>query len=274
MTLADTASQTDRGPRLIGDSVSLVWRNLLTIKRVPQLLVFATIQPVIFVLMFRYVFGGAIPIPGVNYVDYLMPGIFGQTVAFGAISTGIGLAEDMSKGLIERFRSLPIARSAVLIGRTVADVCRNVFVQILMTLVGIAVGWRIHGGAIKFVIAFLLMLGFGFAMSWVFALLGLVTKNAETTQAAAFPLMAPLVFASNAFVPVSSMPSWLQVWARNQPLSVTIAAVRKLTLGDERAAAIGLTESTTSMVLKAVGWMVLIVAIFAPLAINRYRKGT
>lgn len=258
------------------DIVTITWRNLLNVVRVPQLLVFSTIQPVIFVLMFRYVFGGAIPIPGVDYVDFLMPGIFAQTVAFGAIGTGIGLAEDMSKGLIERFRSLPMSRGAVLIGRSLADLSRNVFVQLLMVAVGFLVGFRIHAGVPKFALAIVLLLVFGFALSWLFALIGLTTKNAETTQAAAFPLMAPLVFASSAFVPVSTMPGWLQPFARNQPVSVTIAAVRKLVLGDtispQNYAALGIDGSTGSLVIKSLLWSALFVAVFAPIAIARYRK--
>jgi ABC transporter DrrB family efflux protein len=256
----------------VADALTITRRNVITIRRVPQLLVFATIQPIIFVLMFRYVFGGAIPIPGVPYVDYLMPGIFAQTVAFGAISTGIGLAEDLSKGLIERFRSLPMARSAVLVGRTLADLFRNVFVQSLMVAVGFLVGYRIHDGIFRFLIAMVVLLLFGFALSWLFALIGLSTANAETTQAAAFPLMAPLVFASSAFVPVAAMPEWLQPWATNQPLSVIISTVRKLTLTPEQSAAIGLTDSTASYLLKSAAWTIGIVAVFAPLAVSRYRR--
>ena len=259
---------------VVVDALTMTRRNLITIRRVPQLLVFATLQPVIFVLMFRYVFGGAIPIPGVPYVDYLMPGIFAQTVAFGAISTGIGLAEDLSKGLIERFRSLPMARSAVLVGRTTADVCRNVFVQTLMVTVGFAVGYRIHDGFVKFLLAMAIMLMFGFALSWVFATIGLFTANAETTQAAAFPIMAPLVFASSAFVPVAAMPSWLQSWATHQPLSVLISTFRRLTLTDAQAASIGLTQSTLHYLLLSLGWIVGIVAVFAPIAINKYRRAS
>ncbi len=256
----------------IADALTITKRNVITIRRVPQLLVFATIQPIIFVLLFRYVFGGAIPIPGVPYVDYLMPGIFAQTVAFGAISTGIGLAEDVSKGLIERFRSLPMARSAVLVGRTLADMFRNVFVQTLMVSVGFLVGYRIHDGIPKFLLAMLVLLLFGFSLSWIFALIGLSTANAETTQAAAFPLMAPLVFASSAFVPVAAMPGWLQPWATNQPLSVIISTVRKLTLTAEQSVAIGLTGSTTSYLLKSAAWIIGIVLVFAPLSVLRYRK--
>jgi len=271
------AAPTEKGlGHMVGDTITIAWRNLINVKRNPQLLVFSTIQPVLFVLMFRYVFGGAISVPGVPYVDYLMPGIFAQTVAFGAIGTGIGLAEDLSKGIIDRFRSLPMARSAVLVGRSVADLARNVFVQALMVGVGFLVGFRIHDGVPKLLLGILLLLFFGFALSWIFALIGMATKNAETTQAAAFPLMAPLVFASSAFVPVNSMPGWLQPFARNQPVSVTIAAVRKLILGDTLTPAqyefLGITGSTWGLVLKSILWSAAIVAVFAPLAISRYRK--
>ena len=235
------------------------------------MLVFSTIQPVIFVLMFRYVFGGSIRIPGVPYVDYLMPGIFAQTIAFGAISTGIGLADDMSKGLIERFRSLPMARSAVLVGRTVADVCRNVFVQTLMVAVGFLVGFRFHQGFLRLLLAFALLLFLGFALSWIFGLVGLFTRDPETTQAAAFPVMAPLVFASNAFVDPHFMPSWLRGFAQHEPLSVTISAVRRLILTPAQGDILQLA-STRSLVLQSVAWSIGIVAVFAPIAVWRYRS--
>jgi ABC-2 type transport system permease protein/oleandomycin transport system permease protein len=229
---------------------------------VPQVLVFSTIQPVVFVLMFRYVFGGAIQVPGVPYVDFLMPGIFAQTITFGAVSTGVGLAEDLHKGLIERFRSLPMARSAVLGGRTIADLCRNLFVILLMVAVGFLVGFRIHTNALAFAAAVALLLLFSFSLSWLFALVGLAAPSAEAAQAAAFPLLAPLVFASSAFVPVESMPGWLQAFAERQPLSITVGAVRALCLGGP----------TASLVLQSLAWSVGIVAVFAPLAVRRYRR--
>jgi len=274
-TTAPPSPATMHRGSAVADALTLTWRNVLNIRRNPQLLVFSTIQPVLFILMFRYVFGNAIrlPDPTFPYVDYLMPGIFAQTVAFGAIGTGIGLAEDMAKGLVERFRSLPMARSAVLVGRSLADLARNVFVQILMVLVGVLVGFRIHDGFLNLVYAILILLVFGFALSWLFALIGIATRNAETTQAAAFPLVAPLVFASSAFVAVDTLPTWLQGFARNQPVSVTIAAVRKLILGPELSAKIGLTESTSSLVIKSLLWSIGIVAVFAPIAVARYRRG-
>jgi ABC-2 type transport system permease protein/oleandomycin transport system permease protein len=245
------------------DALAVVGRNLTALRRVPQLLVFSTIQPVIFVLMFRYVFGGAIKIPGgVPYVDYLMPGIFVQTVVFGSMGAAIGLATDMKTGLLERFRSLPMARSAVLAGRTGADLARNVFVAALMASVGFAVGFRIHTNALAFLCGMLMVLLFGYVLSWVFATVGLAVGDPETAQAAAFPILAPLVFASSAFVPVSSMPGWLQPFANHQPVSVTASAVRALAIGGP----------TSWYVIQAVGWAVVIIAIFAPIAVARYRR--
>jgi ABC transporter DrrB family efflux protein len=259
----------DRG-FVVGDSLAIVWRNLLNIRRNPELLVFATVQPVIFVVMFRYVFGGAIQgsLPaGQTYIDYLMPGVFVQTIVFGSLTTGVGLADDLNKGLIDRFRSLPMARSAVLVGRTGADLVRNFFVVVLMCVVGFIVGWTINTDFARFVAAFLIILAFAYSMSWVFAIVGLSVRDAETAQAVSFPILALLVFASSAFVPVATMPSWLQGWARNQPVSVVINAVRYLTIGP----APGLTASS---VPKAIAWIVGIVVVCAPVAVARYRKAT
>ena len=246
----------------VRDTVAVSIRNLIAYKRVPQLLVFSTIQPVIFVLMFRYVFGGAIRVPGVPYVDYLMPGIFVQTVVFGSMAAAIGLATDLKSGLLERFRSLPMSRSAVLAGRTLADLFRNVFVVALMVGVGFAVGFRIHGGVPSLLLGVLLVLLFGYVMSWVFATVGLAVGDPETAQAAAFPVLAPLVFASSAFVQVSSMPGWLQVFARHQPVSATATAVRDLVLGLPAA----------SDVWTALAWLAGILAVFAPFAVRLYRR--
>lgn len=244
------------------DAVTVTWRNLLTLVRTPQLVVFATIQPILFVLMFRYVFGGAIQVPGVDYVNFLMPGIFVQTVVFGATSTGVGLAEDLGKGLIERFRSLPMARSAVLAGRTLADLVRNVFVVALMCIIGFLVGFRPSTNVIAFLGGVALLLLLGFALSWLFAIVGLGVRNAESAQAATFPLTVPLVFASSAFVPLSSMPGWLQAWAERQPVTITVNAVRALMIGGP----------TTTLVLQSLAWSLGMVALFAPLAVRRYRR--
>jgi ABC-2 type transport system permease protein/oleandomycin transport system permease protein len=252
-----------RYPPVIGlmrDTLAVTRRNLIAYVRIPQLLVFSTIQPVIFVLMFRYVFGGAIRVPGGSYVDYLMPGIFTQTVVFGAIGTAVGLATDVQSGLLERFRSLPMSRAAVLAGRTTADLARNVFVVALMALVGFAVGFQVHTSAWKFLGGLLLVLLFAYALSWVFAAIGLVIADPESAQAAAFPIMAPLVFASSAFVPVSSMPSWLQEFATRQPVSILASAVRALTLGGP----------TATYVEQSIAWCVGILVVCAPLAVWRY----
>jgi ABC transporter DrrB family efflux protein len=263
MSVVTATRERSLPARGVRDALAITWRNLIGYRRVPQLLVFSTIQPVIFVLLFRYVFGGAITPPGhVPYVDFLMPGVFVQTVVFGALATAIGLAADMKSGMLERFRSLPMARSAVLAGRTFADLARNVFVVILMVAVGFLVGFRIHTNALALVAGILLLLFFGYAMSWIFATVGLVLGDPETAQAAAFPVLAPLVFASSVFVPVDQMPGWLQVWANHQPVSVTASAVRALVIGGP----------TASFVWQSLAWCVGILAVFAPLAVRRYRR--
>jgi len=208
------------------------------------------------------VFGGAIRVPGVPYVDYLIPGIFVQTSVFGSIGTAIGLASDVQSGLLERFLSLPMARSAVLTGRTFADSGRNIFVAALMAGVGFLVGFHIHAGVAKFLAAMVLVILFGYTLSWVFATVGLVLKNPESAQAAAFPIMAPLVFASSAFVPVHSMPGWLQPFAAHQPVSVTASAARALVLD----------TPVTSYLVQSLAWMAGILLVFVPLAIWRYRR--
>jgi len=246
----------------VADARTVAWRNLVGMLRVPQVIVFSTIQPVLFVLMFRYVFGGAIQVPGVQYVDYLMPGIFVQTIAFGSVNTGIGLAEDLHSGLIERFRSLPMARSAVLAGRTAADLVRNAFIIALMVVVGFIVGFRVHTSALGLVAAFGVLLLFAFALSWIFALIGMKSPSAEAAQAASFPILAPLVFASSAFVPLASQPGWLQVFSAHQPVTITVNAARALVIGGP----------TLVPCLQAIAWAIAIVAIFAPLAVRTYRR--
>jgi ABC-2 type transport system permease protein/oleandomycin transport system permease protein len=262
---AATAPAHGRRHFAVGDALTVMWRNLVSMRRTPQVLVFSTIQPVIFVLMFRYVFGGAIRVPGVeHYVDYLMPGVFAQTVVFGSITTGVALAEDLHTGLIERFQSLPMARSAVLAGRTLADLVRNVFVVALMAVVGFIVGWRVHTSALEMLAGLAVMLLFAHALSWLFAIVGLNATNAEAAQAAAFPIMAPLVFASTAFVSAETMPAPLEWFAEHQPVSIVIDAVRSLTYGAP--------FDSTSKVLGAIVWSVGIVAVTAPSAVLIFRR--
>ena len=259
----------------VSDALAMTKRNLLRYVRLPTLLVFSTIQPVMFVLLFTYVFGRALrlPVSGLRYVDFLMPGIFVQTVVFGATQTGVGLAEDLQGGMIERFRSLPMARSAVLAGRTMGDTVRNLFVLLLMTAVGVAVGFRFHGGFFPAVGALFIALGFGFAFSWISALIGLAAGNVEAAQAGSFVWIFPLVFASSAFVAVQSLPGWLQGWAKINPVTITVNALRALTLGGNTQHALqGGTIETH--VLQAVAWIGGILVVFIPLAVRRYRRTT
>jgi ABC transporter DrrB family efflux protein len=248
----------------LADALVLAKRNLLQIPRVPELLIFATIQPVMFVLLFRYVFGGAIAVRGTSYVNYLMAGIFVQTVAFGSVTTGIGLAEDLHRGLIDRFRSLPMARSAVLTGRTLADLVRNMFVVVVMLLVGLLVGFRPEGNALGWLAAAGLLLLLSFAMSWVAATIGLAVRSVEAAQSAGFIWLFPLTFASSAFVPTSSMPDGLRTFATHQPITLIIDTVR----------AFFLDRPVGTEGWQALAWLVGIVAVFAPLAVTVYRRTT
>jgi ABC-2 type transport system permease protein len=246
----------------IYDTVDVAGRNLRTLVRTPQALVFAAVQPVIFVLLFRYVFGGAIHVTGVNYVDYLMPGIFAQAVAFGAIGTAVGLSADLKSGLLVRFRTLPMARIAVLGGRTLADLARNLLVVIVMVGVGFAVGFRTSHGAAALVAALGLVVLFAYALSWLFAALGLRFSEPEAAQAAAVPIMFLLVFTSSAFVPAGSMPGWLQAIGSHQPVNALITAERDLLLGGPAA----------HDVLVSVAWSVGILIVFAALAARGYAR--
>ncbi|HEY1988674.1 MAG TPA: ABC transporter permease [Acidimicrobiales bacterium] len=267
-TVTGAPLATGIGGRLrwaVSDTLTITKRNLIATTRIPQVMFFATVQPIMFVLLFRYVFGGAInPGHGISYVNYLMPGIFVQTVAFGAVQTSIGLAEDLQKGLIERFRALPMARSAVLVGRTVADLVRNVGVVIVMTGVGLLVGFRPTTGVLPFMAAVGLILLFAYALSWGFALVGLSASNSETAQVMSFPLLFPLVFASSAFVPLSAMPGWLRGFATYQPVSVMVTSCRALMIGGP----------TAHWVIQALLWTVGILIVLPPLAVWRYRTRT
>jgi ABC transporter DrrB family efflux protein len=249
----------------VADSWTITKRNLINYTRIPVALFFSTVQPIMFVLLFRYVFGGAIHPPnGVSYVNFLMPGIFVQTVAFGAVSTSIGLAEDLQKGLIERFRALPMSRSAVLTGRTTADMVRNILTVIIITAVGLAVGFRPTTGVLAYVAAILLILLFAYALSWGFAVIGLSAPNAEAAQVMSFPILFPLIFVSSAFVPVASMPSWLQGFATYQPVSVTVSACRALMIGGP----------TAKWVIQTLAWSIGLLIVLIPLAVRRYRTRT
>lgn len=260
----NTISEHPPVTEVVHDAMAVARRNLIALFRVPTTLVFSTIQPVVFVLMFRYVFGGAIggDVRGARYADFLMAGIFVQSVTFGSVNTGVGLATDLRTGLMERFRSLPMARSAVLAGRVLADMVRNLFVIVLMVVVGFLIGFRVSTGVVPFLGAVALLLLFGLAMSWIMALIGLSTGSPEASQAAAFPFMAVLVFASGAFVPTATMPGPLRAYAEHQPVTATVDAVRALVIGGP----------TTRLVIVAVAWSLAISAVFATLAVRRYRR--
>ncbi len=249
---------------ILSDIMAMTKRNLVRYIRLPQLLIFSTIQPVMFLLLFAYVFGGAIKTPGNSYINYLIPGIIVQTVIFGAMQTGVGLADDLSKGLIDRFRSLPMARSAVLAGRTIADSIRNIFVVLLMSGVGYLIGFRVHQPLSHQLLALGLTILFGFSFSWISATIGMLVKSVETAQVAGFIWVFPLVFASSIFVPVASMPNWLQTWAKISPITVTVNSVRALVLGGD----------VTPALWHSFMWMAAILIIFVPLAVNRYRRST
>ncbi|TML93451.1 MAG: ABC transporter permease [Actinobacteria bacterium] len=237
-------------------------RNLVRYVRVPNLLVFSTIQPVMFVLLFTYVFGGAVRIPSGSYKDFLLPGILVQTVIFGSTQTGVGLADDLSRGMIDRFRSLPMARSAVLAGRTLSDTVRNLFVVLLMIGVGLLIGFRFHAGFISAVGAIVLAVLFGLAFSWISAFIGMAVRDVESAQTAGFIWIFPLVFASAVFVPVATMPGWLQSFARVNPVTNTAEAVRALCQGGP----------TATHVFHSMAWILGILLVFVPLSVRRYRR--
>ena len=248
----------------VTDTAVVTGRNLRHFIRQPDLLIFSTIQPVLFVLLFVYVFGGAIgrSLPhGVGYVDFLLPGVFVQSATFGASQTAVGLKEDLTRGVVDRFRSMPMARSAVLAGRTVADLVRNILIIFLMIAVGYLVGFRFLGGVAGAFACIAVVAAFGFALSWIFAFVALTVRGAETAQTAGFVVIFPLVFASSVFVPVSTFPDWLQAFARINPVTVTADAARSLAL-----------FGTPGSLGAAAAWIGGLLAVFIPLSVWRYRR--
>jgi ABC transporter DrrB family efflux protein len=256
----------------LADSAVITKRNLIKVKRVPDLLVFATLSPIMFVLLFRYVFGGAIQVPGdVSYAEFLLPGIFAQTVVFGSTISCFTLAQDLQQGLIDRFRSLPMSRSAVLVGRTVADAASNLISITVMALTGLVVGWRIHTSALEAIGGFLLLILFAYSISWLMALVGLVVRTPEVVNNASFIVIFPLTFLSNAFVPLESLPSVLQTFAEWNPVSTVVQASRELfgnTLGPPASDAWSMQHATLYTVLWGIGFL----AMFVPLAVRAYRR--
>jgi ABC transporter DrrB family efflux protein len=251
-------------PETASDALVILKRNLIRFTRQPEMLIGYTVQPIMFVLLFVYVFGGAIRLGGFpgSYVDFLLPGILVQNICFGGALTAVGLTEDLNKGLIDRFRSLPMARSAVLAGRTLADVIVNLGGIAIMVGIGLIVGFSFHASALDIVGGVLLLLLFGYAFSWVFALIGLTASTAETAQQFGFTVIFPLTFISSAFVPVDSMPSALEAFAKVNPFTITVDAMRALFLGTPAGDAIW----------QATLWGVGLVVVFAPLAVWKYRR--
>jgi ABC-2 type transport system permease protein len=247
-------------------------RNLIKIKRIPDLLIFSTIQPIMFVILFAYVFGGSIAIPGVNYREYLMAGIFTQTVAFGSGITAIGLADDLQKGIIDRFRSLPMSRAAVLLGRTTSDLLNNVFVLLIMVACGLVVGWRIRTDPAEAAVGFVVLLLFGYAMSWVAAVIGLSVSSVEVAQSAGFIWMFPLTFISTVFVASTSLPGWLQPVAEWNPISAVALTMRDSWGNAPAAVARGAGFPASHPLMLSLLWIVAILAVFIPLAIYKYRR--
>jgi ABC transporter DrrB family efflux protein len=253
------------GVRLaVRDTLGVAKRNLLRIVRTPLMLIVAAVQPALLLVLFRYVLGGAIAIPGGSYVDYVVPAVFVEAVLIGGMTTSIGLAEDMKSGIVDRFRSLPMARSAVLAGRTLADLSRSVFSLGVMVGLGLAVGFRFHASAGSIVSGLAIVIAFGYAFSWMYVAIGLATRDPETAQIAGILPFFVLMFASNAVVPVATMPGWLQGFATNQPLSVTVAAARALLEG----------SPAEHWVWQSLAWSAGLLVIFFIASLQLYRSST
>jgi ABC-2 type transport system permease protein len=258
----------------IADGLIVTWRNLKRIPRIPELAIFAILQSIMFVLLFAFVFGGAIPLPGYPdpnaYREYLMPGIFGQTIVFAAATTTIGMTDDVNKGIIDRFRSLPMARSAVLIGRSLSDVVYNAGILIVLMFSGLVVGWTVRTGLPELIEGIALLLLFAFAMSWIGIWLGLSVPTVEVAQQVGFTVLFPITFVSNVFVPTQTLPSWLQVFAEWNPTSTLTAALRQL-WGNPNPFASN-SFAAQNPILVTLIWVVVIVGIFGPLGVRRYRS--
>jgi ABC-2 type transport system permease protein len=254
------------------DTFVVAWRNVRGGLRVPDTLIYMFIQPIMFVVLFAYVFGGAIRVPGVDYTEFLMAGIFVQTMAFAVAPASVGLADDMHKGLIDRFRSLPMARSGVIAGRVVADLLNQFVVLVIMMICGVLVGWRIHNGIGPFLGAVALMLLFAFAMLWVGAFIGLSVGNPQVAASAGLIWLFPVVFMSNAFVDPSTMPAFVRNVAEWNPISAMVAAARDL-FGNQSIVESG-AWPMQHPVWGALIWCAVIIAVFAPLAVRKYKAAT
>jgi ABC-2 type transport system permease protein len=259
---------------VLADGAVLAKRNVIKIKRVPDILVFVLLSPIMFVILFAYVFGGSIDVPGGSYREYLIAGVFAQTCLFGATFTGYGLADDMQKGIIDRFRSLPMTRSAVVVGRTASDVIYNALSIFIMSLTGLIVGWRIHTSVQEAALGYLLLLGFAYAFSWVMAYVGLIVPSVEVVNNASFMVIFPLTFIANTFVPIENLPAPLQTFAEWNPVSAVTQAAREL-FGNIPP---GTPEPTAwplqNPELYTMIWIVLLVAVFAPISVWQYNRAS
>ena len=275
MTGSQTLAGTGRRPWFgwtFHDGWVVAKRDLLKLPRVPELLFFSIFQPIVFVLLFAYVFGGAIPVPGGgSYREYLMAGIFVQTIAFNSAATTVGIAEDMKHGVIDRFRSLPMANSAVLLGRTTSDIVRGLLTLAILMITGLVVGWRVHDGVIDFVAAVVLLIAFGFAMSWVGAWIGLYMPSPEVANTAGIVWLFPVTFLSNAFVPLRGMPGWVQVIAEWNPISSVVLACREL-FGNPTGFPTDAWPQQNPLAYSVISIAVMLV-VFIPLAVRKYRQG-
>lgn len=259
-------------PSLLSSSLAVVRRNLIHIKRMPEMLLDVTIQPVMFVLLFAYVFGGAIDVPGKgNYREFLLPGIMVQTIVFSSAIVAIGISNDLAKGIVDRLKSLPIARSSVLVGRSISSLIHSSIGIAVMSATGLLIGWRIRDGVLNGALAFILLLVFGFSMIWLGIWIGSLMRTVEAVQGFMFTVMFPITFLANTFVPTSGMPSWLRFVAEWNPVSALTQACREL-WGNGPVAAPGAAWPLHHPVLVTIVWSVVLTAIFAPLALRAFAQ--
>jgi ABC-2 type transport system permease protein len=269
-TAATTPAPAGGRSQALTDALLIGWRNLKRIPRIPELAIFAILQSIMFVLLFVYVFGGAIAISGPgNYVDFLMPGIFAQTIVFAAGTTAIGMTDDISKGIVDRFRSLPMSHSAVLTGRTFSDVIYNGGILLVLMATGVVVGWRVDNIP-NLIIGYALLLFFAYGMTWLGVYLGMHVPTVEVAQQVIFTVLFPIVFISNVFVPLPTLPEWLQPIAEWNPTSTLTAALRELWGNPNPIASDSLAGTEPALV--TIVWVLLFIGIFGPLAVRKYRS--
>jgi ABC transporter DrrB family efflux protein len=269
---APSAPGPDREHRgLFQQSLTVVWRNLLHIRRMPEMLMDVTIQPVMFVLLFAYVFGGSIAVPGSNYREFLLPGIMAQTIVFSAFVVAVGLTADLDKGIVDRMRSLPISRSSVLVGRSISSLMHSSIGIVVMAVTGLLIGWRIRNGVLEAALAFFLLLLFGFSMIWLGIWVGSVLRSVESVQGFMFTVMFPLTFLANTFAPTQGMPGWLRTIAEWNPVSSLTQACRDL-WGNGPPASDSAAWPLHHPELSVIAWAAVFTAIFAPMAVRAFRR--